>query len=156
MEIILLEKVDNVGTLGDKVSVKSGFARNYLIPQGKAVFASAENVKQFEERRAELEQQAADKLAAAEARKAQIAALEEGVTIAHRAGDEGKLFGSVGPSDIADALTAMGQEVAKREVRLSDGPLRLLGEHTVELHLHSDVNVSVAVHVVADSEAQAG
>jgi large subunit ribosomal protein L9 len=151
MEIILLEKVDNVGTLGDKVSVKSGFARNYLIPQGKAVFASAENVKQFEERRAELEQQAADKLAAAEARKAQIAALEEGVTIAHRAGDEGKLFGSVGTGDIVDACAAAGVEIARSEIRMPEGAFRVTGQYTVVVHLHTDVNVELKVNVVAEA-----
>lgn len=154
MEVILLEKVNNLGKLGDKVKVRAGYGRNYLIPNGIAVPATEDNIAKLEVRRAELEKTQADSLARAEGRAAGLRDLI--VTITARAGDEGKLFGSVGPSDIADALTAMGQEVAKREVRLSDGPLRLLGEHTVELHLHSDVNVSVAVHVVADSEAQAG
>ena len=110
MEVILLEKVANLGGLGEKVSVKSGFGRNFLIPQGKAVFASPANVKLFEERRAELEQQAAERLAAAEARKAQIEALSDGVTIAHKAGDEGRLFGSVGTSDIAQIGRASCRE----------------------------------------------
>ena len=154
MEVILLEKVNNLGKLGDKVKVRAGYGRNYLIPNGIAAPATEDNIAKLEVRRAELEKAQADSLAKAEGRAAGLRDLI--VTIAARAGDEGKLFGSVGPSDIADALTAMGQEVAKREVRLAEGPLRLLGEHTVELHLHSDVNVSVAVHVVADSEAQPG
>ena len=148
MEVILLEKVDNLGGLGEKVSVKSGFGRNFLIPQGKAVFASAENVKLFEERRAELEKQAADKLAAAEARKAQIDALAEGVTIAHKAGEEGRLFGSVGTVDIAHACTEAGVEVAKSEVRLPEGPFRVAGEYEVTLHLHTAVNATLKVNII--------
>ncbi len=150
MEVILLEKVDNVGALGDKVSVKSGYARNYLIPKGKAVFASPENIKIFEERRAELEQQAAEKLAAAEARKAQIAALEDGVTIAHKAGEEGKLFGSVGTTDIVAACAEAGVEIAKSEIRMPEGAFRMTGEYTVSLHLHADVDVDLKVNVVAE------
>ena len=150
MEVILLEKVDNLGGLGEKVSVKSGFGRNFLIPQGKAVFASAENVRQFEERRAELEQQADEKLAAAEARKAQIAALSDGITITHRVGEEGRLFGSVGTVDIAHACTEAGLEVAKSEVRLPEGPFRLVGEYEVMLHLHTDVNATLNVAVVGE------
>jgi large subunit ribosomal protein L9 len=150
MEVILLEKVDNLGGLGEKVSVKSGFGRNFLIPQGKAVFASAENVKLFEERRAELEKQAADKLAAAEARKAQIDALAEGVTIAHKAGEEGRLFGSVGTVDIAHACTEAGVEVAKSEVRLPEGPFRVAGEYEVTLHLHTDVNATLKVNIIGE------
>lgn len=150
MEVILLEKVDNLGGLGEKVSVKSGFGRNFLIPQGKAVFASAENVKLFEERRAELEKQAADKLAAAEARKAQIDALAEGVTIVHKAGEEGRLFGSVGTVDIAHACTDAGVEIAKSEVRLPEGPFRVAGEYEVTLHLHSDVNATLKVNIIGE------
>lgn len=151
MEIILLEKVDNVGVLGDKVTVKSGYARNFLIPQGKAVFASADNIAAFEARRAELEKQAADKLAAAEARKGQIEALENGVVISHQAGEEGKLFGSVGTSDIVDGLAAKGIEITKAEVRMPDGVFREVGEYDVVLHLHTDVNVDLKVAVVADN-----
>jgi large subunit ribosomal protein L9 len=150
MEVILLEKVDNLGGLGEKVSVKSGFGRNFLIPQGKAVFASAENVKLFEERRAELEQQAAEKLATAEARKAQIEALAEGVTITHKAGEEGRLFGSVGTVDIAQACSEAGVEVAKAEVRLPEGPFRVAGEYEVTLHLHSDVNAALKVNIIGE------
>jgi len=151
MEVILLEKVDNVGVLGDKVTVKSGFARNFLIPKGKAVFASAENVAAFEERRAELEKQEADKLAAAEARKAQVEAMEDGVTIAHQAGEEGKLFGSVGTGDIVAAVAEKGVEIAKSEVRMPEGVFRELGEYEVVLHLHTDVNVALKVSIVAEA-----
>ena len=150
MEVILLEKVANVGALGEKVTVKSGFGRNYLIPQGKAVFASAENVRLFEERRAELEQQAAEQLSSAEARKAQVEALADGVTISHKAGEEGRLFGSVGTSDIAGACTAAGVEIAKSEVRLPNGPFRVAGDYEVELHLHTDVNAHLKVTIVAE------
>lgn len=150
MEVILLDKVDNLGNLGDKVSVKPGFGRNYLIPTGRAVPATGENLAAFEERRAELEKQVAEKLAAAEARKSQIEALGK-VTITHKAGDEGKLFGSVGTSDIADACTAAGAEVAKAEVRLPEGPFRVAGEYEVELHLHADVNATITVEIVAEA-----
>ena len=150
MEVILLEKVANLGGLGDKVSVKSGFGRNFLIPQGKAVFASAENVRRFEVRRAELEQQAADRLAAAEARKAQIEGLADGVSIARKAGDEGRLFGSVGTGDIAHACSEAGVEVNKAEIRLPDGPFRVAGEYAVTLHLHTDVDAALKVIVVGE------
>jgi large subunit ribosomal protein L9 len=150
MEVILLEKVANLGNLGEKVSVKSGFGRNFLIPQGKAVFASAENVKQFEQRRAELEQQAADNLATAEARKAQIEAMTDGVSISHKAGEEGRLFGSVGTADIAQACADGGVEVAKSEVRLPEGPFRVAGEYAVTLHLHTDVDTVLKVTIVAE------
>lgn len=151
MEVILLEKVANLGGLGERVSVKSGFGRNFLIPQGKAVFASAENVRQFEERRAELEQQAAERLAAAEARKARIEALSEGVAITHKAGEEGRLFGSVGTTDIAQACTEAGVEVEKSEVRLPEGPLRAAGAYEVMLHLHTDVNATLRVTIVGEA-----
>lgn len=150
MEVILLEKVANLGGLGEKVSVKSGFGRNFLIPKGKAVFASAENVRQFEERRAELEQQAAEKLAAAEARKAQVEGLVDGVRITHKAGEEGRLFGSVGTTDIARACIEAGVEVAKSEVRLPEGPFRVAGEYQVSLHLHTDVDATVKVTIVGE------
>lgn len=150
MEVILLEKIDNLGALGDKVNVKSGYARNYLIPKGKAVFASPENVKKFEERRAELEKQEAEKLAAAEARKNQLMALEDGITIAHRAGEEGKLFGSVGTSDIVAACKDAGIEIARSEIRLPEGVIRVIGEYTVVIHLHADVNADLKVNVVAE------
>ena len=147
MDVILLEKIANLGNLGDKVNVKSGYGRNYLLPQGKATAATAENVAAFEARRAELEKQAADKKAAAEARAAQLSELE--VTITASAGDEGKLFGSIGTHDIADALTAAGVPVAKAEVRLPNGTIRQVGEYDVALHLHTEVEAAVKLIVVA-------
>ncbi|SET02965.1 MULTISPECIES: 50S ribosomal protein L9 [Marinobacter] len=148
MEVILLEKVANLGSLGDKVKVKSGYGRNFLLPYGKAVAATADNLKAFEERRAELEKAAADKLAAAQSR---AEALEgQSFTISSKAGDEGKLFGSIGVRDIADAITAGGTEVEKSEVRLPEGPIRVTGEYEIELQLHTDVTVTVQLAVVAD------
>lgn len=149
MEVILLEKIRNLGNLGDKVNVKPGFGRNYLIPQNKAVMATKENVEKFEARRAELEKVAADSLAAAEARAAKVAELAA-VTIAANAGEEGKLFGSVGASDIADAINAAGGEVEKSEVLLPEGPIRQVGEYEIELSLHSDVTQSIKVNVEAE------
>lgn len=150
MDVILLEKVANLGNLGEKVSVKSGFGRNFLIPQGKAVFASPENVKLFEERRAELEKQAADNLATAETRKAEVEALTDGVTITQKSGEEGRLFGSVGTVDIAAACVAAGVEIAKSEVRLPEGPFRVAGEYEVALHLHTDVDAVLKVTIVGE------
>ncbi|MBM7061242.1 50S ribosomal protein L9 [Pseudomonas sp. UL073] len=147
MEVILLEKIANLGNLGDKVSVKSGYGRNYLLPQGKATAATPANVAAFEARRAELEKAAAEKKAFAESRAAQLNELE--VTITATAGDEGKLFGSIGTHDIADALTAAGVEVSKSEVRLPNGTIRNVGEFDIALHLHTDVEASVRVVVVA-------
>jgi large subunit ribosomal protein L9 len=147
MEVILLEKVANLGNLGDKVNVKAGYGRNFLLPYGKATAATPANVAAFEERRAELEQAAADKKTSAETRAAQLAELE--VTITATAGDEGKLFGSIGTADIADALTASGVEVAKSEVRLPNGTIRQVGEFDIAVHLHSDVEATVRVVVVA-------
>jgi large subunit ribosomal protein L9 len=146
VDVILLKKVGGLGDLGDKVAVRPGYGRNYLIPTGCAVPATEANVKAFEERRAELEAEAASALAAAESRKSQLEDMS--VTIARKAGDEGRLFGSVGTADIAEALTAAGVEVAKSEVRLPEGPFRAIGEHEVELHLHSDVDVNVRIEVV--------
>ncbi len=148
MEVILLEKVDNLGDLGDKVKVSPGYGRNYLLPQGKAKPATPENVKYFEERRAELERQAADVLAAAEARKSQIDGLS--VIIKAKAGDEGKLFGSVGTSDIADAAAATGVELERQEVRLPEGPLRVVGSYDIAVHLHTDVDAVITVVVEAE------
>jgi|SRR5690606_606639 large subunit ribosomal protein L9 len=147
MEVILLEKIANLGNLGDKVNVRSGYGRNYLLPQGKATAATAENVATFEARRAELEKLAAEKKASAEARAAQLNELE--VTITATAGDEGKLFGSIGTADIADALTASGVEVAKADVRLPNGTIRQTGEYDVAVHLHTDVEASVRLVVIA-------
>ncbi len=143
MDVILLEKVENLGGLGDQVKVKAGYGRNYLIPQGKAKPATAENVKLFEERRAELERVANERLAAAEARRDQLKGLT--VTIKAKAGDEGKLFGSVGTADIADAVTAAGVEIERQEVRLPEGALRATGEYEIELHLHTDIDTTVTV-----------
>ena len=147
MQLILLEKVANLGNLGDKVNVKAGYGRNFLLPYGKATAATPANIAAFEERRADLEKLAADKKASAETRAAQLAELE--VTITATAGDEGKLFGSIGTHDIADALTASGVEVAKSEVRLPNGTIRNVGEFDVAVHLHSDVEATVRVIVVA-------
>ena len=149
MQVILLDKVAHLGGVGTQVEVKSGFARNYLIPQGKAVMATAANIAHFEARRAELEAKAAEALAAAQARAAQIAEIAS-VAIAATAGDDGRLFGSISARDIAEALTAAGVEVAKSEVRLGEGPLRTTGEHQVKIHLHPEVNAVVTVNVVAE------
>ena len=148
MNVILLEKVHSLGGLGDQVKVKAGYGRNYLIPQGKAVSATPDNVAKFEARREELEKAAAEKLAAAEARKAKLEGLQ--VSIAHKAGDEGKLFGSVGTADIAEAISATGTEVAKSEVRLPAGVLRNVGEFDIDVELHSDVVVTIKLNVVAE------
>ena len=149
MEVILLENISNLGGLGDKVDVKAGFGRNYLIPQGKAVAATEEAVAQFEARRAELEAAAAEALAAAEARAAELNAMQL-ITIAANAGEEGKLFGSIGTRDIADAVTATGVAVDKAEVRLPEGALRELGEYEVSIQVHGDVTAIIAVAVVPE------
>ncbi|WP_428774979.1 50S ribosomal protein L9 [Vibrio sp.] len=148
MQVILLDKIGNLGGLGDTVSVKSGYARNFLIPQGKAVMATKANVEMFETRRAELEAKVAEQLTAAEARAEKVNALEA-VVIESKAGDEGKLFGSIGTRDIADAITAAGVEVAKSEVRLPEGALRTTGEFEVSIQLHSEVFATVKLQVVA-------
>ena len=148
MEIILLEKIPNLGSLGDKVSVKPGYGRNFLIPQGKAVVATADKIQQFEQRRAELEKKAAELLAAAEARASAIAALK--VTLTHKAGDEGRLYGSIGTRDIADAVTAAGIAVEKHEVRLPSGPIRHVGEYEIGIQLHADVVAVLPLTVAAE------
>ncbi len=150
MEVILLDKIAKLGGLGDKVTVKSGYARNFLLPQGKAVFASAANVEHFEARRAELEASLAEVLATAQARAAKIVELAE-VTIASKAGDEGKLFGSIGTRDIADAITEAGIEISKAEVRLPLGAIRETGEFEIAIHLHTDVDTSIKVIVIAEA-----
>ena len=147
MEIILQDTVANLGKLGDKVNVKAGYARNFLFPQQKAVPANKANVEAFEARRAELEAKQAANLAAAEARGAAISALEA-VTITSKAGDAGKLFGSIGTRDIADAITAAGVAVAKSEVRLPEGALRLTGSYEITVTVHSDVTSVVNLEVV--------
>ena len=148
MEVILLEKVVNLGNLGDKVNVKSGYARNFLVPHQKAVLATKEKIAEFEKRRAELEKAAAEKLSAAQARAATLSKIE--VVISHKAGEEGKLFGSVGTQDIADAMTAAGAEVDKREVRLPEGIIRHVGDYAIDVNLHADVTVTVTVQIVAE------
>lgn len=149
MEVILLEKIGNLGGLGDKVDVKAGFGRNYLIPQGKAVPATEGAVAQFEARRAELEAAAAETLAAAEKRAEAINGLEL-VTITANAGEEGKLFGSIGTRDIAEAVAAAGAEIDKSEVRLPEGALRELGEFEVAVQVHGDVTAMVNIAVVPE------
>lgn len=148
MEVILLEKIANLGTLGDKVAVKAGYARNFLLPFGKATPATAANVEAFEARRAELEKIAAEKKADAEARAAKLEELS--ITIAANSGEEGRLFGSIGTRDIADAVTAAGVELEKSEVRLPEGPLRTIGEFEIVVHLHTDVEAIVKLAVVAE------
>ncbi|WP_100643581.1 50S ribosomal protein L9 [Alteromonas facilis] len=150
MDIILLDKIANLGGLGDKVTVKSGYARNFLFPQGKAVPATKANVEKFEQRRAELEAKIAEQLKAAEARAEKVQALAE-VTIAAPAGDEGKLFGSVGTRDIAEAITAAGVEVTKAEVKLPTGTLRETGEFEIDLQLHSDVMTSIKLIIIQEA-----
>ena len=149
MQVILLDKVAHLGGVGSQVEVKAGFARNYLIPQGKAVMATAANIAHFEARRAELEAKAAEALATAQARAAQLSALAA-VAVSATAGDDGRLFGSISAKDIADALTAAGVEVVKAEVRLGEGPLRSTSEHEVKIHLHPEVNAVVTINVVAE------
>ena len=148
MEVILLQKVANLGNIGDRVKVKPGFGRNFLLPQGKAALATAANVAKFEERRVELERRAADDLAVARTRATKLEGYA--LTLTAKAGNEGKLFGSIGTTDIAEALSADGIEVERSEVRLPGGPIRLVGEHHVKLHLHSDVEVDLTVTVVAE------
>ncbi len=148
MEVILLEKVQNLGDLGDKVKVKPGYGRNYLVPSGKATPATAENVAAFEQRRAELEKAQAERLGAAEGRAAQLRDLT--VTITAKAGTEGKLYGSVGTREIAEAVSATGVALEKHEVLLPEGALRETGEHEVALHLHSDIDVAIKVVVEAE------
>ncbi len=148
MEIILLEKIDNLGGLGDKVKVRPGYARNYLIPQGKAKFATPENIAELEARRAELEHAAEEALHSAEERRSALDGME--ITISSKAGSEGKLFGSVGAADVAAALASAGVEVEKREVRLPAGPLRQTGEYELDLHLHTDVDAKIKLTVIAE------
>ncbi|PKM10484.1 MAG: 50S ribosomal protein L9 [Gammaproteobacteria bacterium HGW-Gammaproteobacteria-3] len=149
MEVILLEKIANLGSLGDKVTIKAGYGRNYLLPKGKAVPATAAKLAEFEARRAELEKAATEKLSAAEARAQALAKLE--ITLAHKAGDEGKLFGSIGTQNIAEAITEAGVKVEKNEIRLPQGPIRQIGNYAVAIDLHSDVVGTVALTVVAEA-----
>lgn len=150
MDIILLDKIANLGGLGDTVNVKSGYARNFLFPQGKAVPATKANVEKFEARRAELEAKIAEELKAAEAKAEKLAAIAE-VTVASPAGDEGKLFGSIGTKDIADAITAAGLEVSKSEVKLPNGTIRETGEFEIDIQFHSDVTATVKLIVIKEA-----
>jgi large subunit ribosomal protein L9 len=148
MQVILLERVQNLGELGDSVKVKPGYARNYLIPQGRAVIATPGNVADFEAKRAELEGQEAQALGAVQARADALEGKE--ITLARKTGEEGKLFGSVGPQDIADALTETGTPVSRNEVRLVNDTLRQVGDYQVSVHLYASVEASITVHVVAE------
>ncbi|MGB5628106.1 MAG: 50S ribosomal protein L9 [Woeseiaceae bacterium] len=148
MNVILLESVENLGGIGDLVKVKPGYGRNYLLPQGKAALATEANMKAIEARRAELEKAAAEELAKAKARSKAFEGLE--VIIQANAGAEGKLFGSVGPVDVVEALGAVQVEVERAEVRMPDGPIQEIGDFTVGIHLHSEVNAAVLVHVVGE------
>lgn len=148
MQVILLEKVANLGNLGDRVTVRSGYARNFLLPKGKATLATAENVKKFEARRAELEKAQQALLAGAQKRAAAFEGFK--LTITAKAGSEGKLFGSIGTSDIAEAATKAGQQLERSEVRLPNGPLRTVGEHTVSVHLHTDIDVDLPIVINAE------
>ena len=148
MEVILLQKVANLANIGDRVKVRSGFGRNFLLPQGKATLATAENVAKFEARRAELERVAHEQLESAQRRAEDLKDFR--LTITAKAGTEGKLFGSIGTSDIAEACTRAGHPVSRSEVRLPTGPLRTVGEHTVDLHLHADVDVQLPVTLIAE------
>lgn len=147
MNVILLDKVENLGNIGDLVKVKPGYGRNFLIPQGKAALATARNIQEIEARRADLEKAAADELAAAKTRAAAMNELE--VVITANAGAEDKLFGSVGPVDVVEALKVVQVEVERSEIRMPDGPIHELGEFEIGIHLHSDVNAMVKVRVVA-------
>ena len=147
MNVILLENVENLGHIGDLVKVKAGFGRNFLLPQGKAALATPENMKQVEARRAELEKAAAEELSKAKERAKAIDGVE--LVIVANAGTEDKLFGSVGPVDIAEAFAAVQIEVERSELRMPDGPIHELGEFQIGVHLHSEVNVTVTVRVVS-------
>ncbi|ATJ81708.1 50S ribosomal protein L9 [Halomonas beimenensis] len=148
MEVILLDKIGKLGGLGDKVTVKPGYGRNYLVPYGLAVPATKDNIVAFEAQRAELEAQAAERKAEAEERAAQLNDIE--LSLVAKAGDEGKLFGSIGPRDLAEAISSAGIEVAKSEVRMPEGPIRQTGEYDIDLHLHAEVEATVRVVVVAE------
>jgi len=150
MEVILLQKVANLGKIGDRVQVKSGYGRNYLLPSGRATAATPANIARFEARRAELERAAADELDSAQQRAESLR--EFRLSITAKAGTEGKLFGSVGTNDIAEGCTAAGHKVSRAEVRLPQGPIRAVGEYQVTLHLHTDVEVQLPVVIVAEEQ----
>jgi len=148
MEVILLDKVENLGGIGDKVKVKPGYARNYLLPQGKATRATPENIAEFEARRAELEARAASVITEAKARAGKIEGLK--LVLKAKVGSEGKLFGSIGPVDISEAAEAAGVVIERSELRLAEGPLRMVGDHEVEVHLHAEVSVPITVSIEAE------
>jgi large subunit ribosomal protein L9 len=148
MEVILLQKIANLGNIGDRVKVKPGFGRNFLLPGGKATLATAENIAKFESRRAELEAHAAKELSSARQRAVALEGFK--LTISAKAGSEGKLFGSIGTSDIAEACATAGHAIERAEVRLPGGPIRMVGEHMISLHLHSDIDITVPLTVVAE------
>ncbi len=148
MDVILLTKVANLGNIGDRVKVKSGYGRNFLLPKGKATLATPDNVKKFEARRAELEKIAREQFQDAESRAAAFKDFKLAITA--KAGTEGKLFGSIGTADIAEACTTQGHKLARAEVRLPTGPLRTVGEHVVALHLHTDIDVQLPVIITAE------
>jgi len=148
MEVILLQKVENLGPLGTVVSVRPGYARNYLLPTGRAKMATKDNIAEFEQQRAELEKAAQDALAAAEARRDQLQDMV--LTVKAKAGGEGKLFGSVSSMEVSEAIQAAGIDIERREVRMPEGPIRMLGEYEVGLHLHSDVDATIKVIVEAE------
>ncbi|MFO0985697.1 MAG: 50S ribosomal protein L9 [Steroidobacteraceae bacterium] len=148
MDVILLQKVANLGQIGDRVKVKPGYARNYLVPTGRATMATAANIAKFEAQRAQLEQKAAAELKSAQSRAEALSSFK--LEIKAKAGAEGKLFGSIGTSDIAEAVTAAGHPLSRSEVRMPAGPIRLAGEHQVQVHLHTDVDVTLAVTIVAE------
>jgi large subunit ribosomal protein L9 len=148
MNVILLDKIENLGNIGDMVTVKAGYGRNYLLPMGKAALATKENIAEFESRRTELEKAAAEELAAAKARAELIQGME--LVIPANAGGEGKLFGSIGPIDLASAFEKVGVEVSRSEVRMPDGPIHETGEFVIGVHLHTDVNVEVTLRVVEE------
>jgi large subunit ribosomal protein L9 len=148
MEVILLEKIDNLGELGEKISVKSGYGRNYLFPQKKAIPATTDNLENFEARRYELQLHEDEKLAAAQERADKIAQMD--ITLTANAGEEGKLYGSIGTRDIGEAISQQGVEVSKSEIRMPHGPLRELGEYEITIHLHSLVNVVLKLGVVQE------
>jgi large subunit ribosomal protein L9 len=151
MDVILLEKVANLGVIGDRVKVKSGYGRNFLLPAGKATLATPSNVVKFEAIRAELEKKAGETLSSAQTRAESLRNLKLSITA--KAGTEGRLFGSVGTTDIAEAATRMGHALTRAEVRLPAGPLRAVGEHSVALHLHTDIDVSLIVEIIAEAQA---
>ena len=148
MDIILLQKVANLGNIGDRVKVKSGYGRNFLLPKGRATLATTENIAKFESRRAELEKTARQELEAAQSRAKAFEGFT--LTVTAKAGGEGKLFGSIGTTDIAEGVKKSGRQIERSEVRMPNGPIRLAGEHTVQLHLHSDVTVDLPVVIVGE------